>query len=356
MSAPSIESLRQAFLDPQSRIYLAQEPPRVTHTHIQGISIKGTQFLRDQTVALSPHLNCLIGGRGSGKSMIFESMRLGLRGEMPFENASEKDHVAARQIKRLRGTFTKETAIRLQVYHDGLEDVFVVDNSAAPSRVENREVADAPTVYRGLDTLIFSQEEITQLSDRQGSLLDFIDNLTRNRLEAHRNRAKEIIEQLKITRQVDEKIRRLDGELTTLKQETEELSRQLAAKTTVQEELKKHRAAQEAKRYLEKIASKAEETKNRLTVIAEELEVEPPPLGSQIENFPNSNYFKIAEEMIAAAYQELAQGLKASAKTLMTRIAAATSQHLHWPGVQQSFETAEENFHAACSERGLTID
>jgi len=34
MSNPSIESLRQAFLDPESRICLEPETPRVTHTHI----------------------------------------------------------------------------------------------------------------------------------------------------------------------------------------------------------------------------------------------------------------------------------------------------------------------------------
>lgn len=356
MSTPSIEALRQAFLEPDSRIYLAPEPPLVTHTHIQKIEIGGNIFLQDQTVALSPHLNCLIGGRGSGKSMIFESIRLGLRGETPFKDVSEKEHVAARQVKRLRSTFTNAAAIRLSVFHDGLADVFAVDNSGAPSRVENREVTDAATVFRRLDTLIFSQEEITQLADRQRSLLDFIDNLTRDRFEDHRNRAREIIEQLKITRQVDDKIRRLDGELTILRQESEELGRQLAAKTTVQEELKKHRAAQEAKRYLEKIAYKAEETSHRLTAIAEELTVEPPPLGSRVETFPNSDYYKEAEEKIAAAYQALAQGLRAYAESLATSVTKATSGHSDWPSVQQSIEKAEKDFHAACSAKGLTVE
>lgn len=356
MSSPSIESLRQAFLDPESRICLEPEPPRVAHTHIQRIEINGTKFLKDQTVALSPHLNCLIGGRGSGKSMLFESMRLGLRGETAFKNVSEKDHVAARQVKRLRGTFMAHTAIRLCIFHHDSKDEFLVDNSGAPSQVENRDVADAATVFRRLDTLIFSQEEITQLADRQKSLLDFIDNLARDQLEAHRNRAREIVEQLKITKQVDDKIRRLDTELTTLKQETEELGRQLAAKTTVQAELKKHRAAQEAKLYLEKLATKAEDTKERLKAIADELEEELPPLGSHVKNFPHSAYFKEAEKMIAAAYQELARSLKASAEKLETNVAAATTKHVNWPSVQQSIEKAEKDFHASCDEKGLTIE
>jgi len=81
MSVPSIESLRQAFLDPESRICLEPECPMADHIHVEKIDIKGSKFLKDQEVKFSPHLNCLIGGRGSGKSMLFESIRLGLRGE-----------------------------------------------------------------------------------------------------------------------------------------------------------------------------------------------------------------------------------------------------------------------------------
>ena len=356
MSNPSIESLRQAFLDPESRICLESEPPQVVHTHIQNIQINKTKFLQNQTVTLSPHLNCLIGGRGSGKSMLFESMRIGLRGETAFKDVSEREHVAARQIKRLLGTFENDTQILLQVFHDDLEDIFAVDNSGMAARVENREVEDAATVFRRLDALIFSQEEITQLADRQTSLLDFIDNLAKDRIEKHRNRATEIIERVKVTRQVDDKIQRLDGELRTLKQEVEELARRLAAKTTVQEELKKHRAAQEAKRYMERLIIKAEETRGRLTAIANELETEPPPLGSRAENFPDPDFFRQAEEKVAAAYQELAHNLKIVSENLVVSVAAASSKHASWPKVQQSIGKAEKNFHAACKDKGLTTE
>jgi hypothetical protein len=356
MSVPSIESLRQAFLDPESRICLESKPLKVTHTHVQSIEVTGTKFLRDQTVVLSPHLNCLIGGRGSGKSMLFESMRLGLRGEMAFKDISEKDHVAARQVKRLRGTFQKDTIVTLKVFHDDLEDVFVVDNPVMAARIENREADDPLTVFRRLGALIFSQEEITQLAGEQKSLLDFIDGLARDRIEKHRNRAQEIIDRLKAARQIDEKIQRLDGELVALKQEAEELGRQLAAKTTVQEELKRHRAAQVAKRYLDGLTTKAEDTKERLIVLAEELETEPPPLGSRVESFPNADFFRQAEEKVAAAYQQLAQTIKASVVELLTSIEAATSKHADWPNVHKAIEQAEKDFHAACDAEGLTTD
>jgi hypothetical protein len=288
--------------------------------------------------------------------MLFESLRLGLRGEMAFKDVSEKEHVAARQVKRLRGTFLNETRVLLNVFHDDLEDSFVVDNSGRPARVESRQVADAATIFRRLDALIFSQEEITQLADRQTSLLDFIDSLARDRIEGHRNRASEIVERLRISREIDSKVRRLDEELIILKQEVEELGRQLAAKTTVQDELKKHRAAQEANRYIEGLKTKAEETEERLTVIAEELETEPPPLGSRVADFPHPAFFQQVEEKISKAYQELASGLKILSETLVTGVEEATISHSGWPSVQEAIEKAEKDFHTACGDRGLTVD
>ena len=192
--------------------------------------------------------------------------------------------MAARQVKRLRGTFSSETKIELYVFHDGFEDLFAVDDSGAPSRVRGREVSDASTVFRRLDALVFSQEEITQLADRQASLLDFIDNLAADQLEKPRNDAREIVERLQTARQIEMQINRLNDELMVLEQEAEELRRQLSAQTTVQEELERNRAAKEAKRFIENTMDKAMETEERLASMAEDLEGRPPPFGKPSRN------------------------------------------------------------------------
>lgn len=69
MSEPSIESLRQAFLDHESRIILPEDVTTDTHpaqrvrqATIKSISIKNVAFLADQVVHFSPNLNCVIGG------------------------------------------------------------------------------------------------------------------------------------------------------------------------------------------------------------------------------------------------------------------------------------------------------
>ncbi|MEW6220227.1 MAG: TrlF family AAA-like ATPase [Thermodesulfobacteriota bacterium] len=354
MSAPSLEALRQAFLDPESRICLEPEPPRVTHTHLASIQVQGTAFLKDQELALSPHLNCLIGGRGSGKSMLLESMRLGLRADMAVRNLSDTEHVAAKQIRRLRGTFGAGTRVALRVVHDDLEDIFLVDGSGQPARIEGRDLADPPTVFRRLGALVFSQEEISQLADRQRSLLDFVDGLAGETLEPVRAKARQLVDRLRASQLGQATIRRLEGELLVLAQEAEELSRQLAAKAHVQDDLRAHRAAQDARRYLTGVQAKAGETRERLTTLAAELEGEPPPLGSRVAQFPIPDYFRQAEGTIAAAYQGLAAALTTATTAFATRIEAATSAHSRMGAVQQAIDQAAAAFHAACGAKGLS--
>jgi len=81
MSYPSIESLRQAFLDKDSRIRLCNKCPdeQYTYAKIKSISVKDATFLRRmEDISWSPNLNCLIGSRGTGKSTLIDYMRLTL--------------------------------------------------------------------------------------------------------------------------------------------------------------------------------------------------------------------------------------------------------------------------------------
>ena len=73
MSEVSIEGLRQAFLDPGSRIRL-ESPAPDKHAELVEIGWQGG-FLDGVESQLNPNLNVLVGGRGAGKSTIVESLR-----------------------------------------------------------------------------------------------------------------------------------------------------------------------------------------------------------------------------------------------------------------------------------------
>lgn len=64
--------------------------PAVQHSHVDAIRFEGG-LLDGKRITFSPHLNCLIGIQGSGKSSILESVRYAL--DIPFgEKAQDKDY------------------------------------------------------------------------------------------------------------------------------------------------------------------------------------------------------------------------------------------------------------------------
>lgn len=84
MSTPGIEALWQAFLDPDSRLALLterdSEKPRPGRRNAQveliALAWEGeASFLHGCGIHFNENLNCLIGGRGTGKSTVIESLR-----------------------------------------------------------------------------------------------------------------------------------------------------------------------------------------------------------------------------------------------------------------------------------------
>jgi DNA repair ATPase RecN len=73
MNALSFESLRIAFDDAGARVRIEDEIP-IAVPFIRGIRMSGG-FLDGQCIHFGPNLNCIIGGRGTGKSTTFEAIR-----------------------------------------------------------------------------------------------------------------------------------------------------------------------------------------------------------------------------------------------------------------------------------------
>lgn len=74
MTELTLDGLRQAILDPDSRIRLASDPVPEEHTELVAIAWRGG-FLDGSAISFSENLNVLIGGRGSGKTTVIESLR-----------------------------------------------------------------------------------------------------------------------------------------------------------------------------------------------------------------------------------------------------------------------------------------
>lgn len=88
---PCFDAVKFALTDFKHRV--AAEAPAIGHSFVTGIRFEGG-LLNGQKASFSPHLNCVIGIRGSGKSAIVECLRYALGIDLT-PKAEDKDYKSA---------------------------------------------------------------------------------------------------------------------------------------------------------------------------------------------------------------------------------------------------------------------
>ena len=73
MQTLTFEALKLALQDADARVRIEEEVPKSVAV-VTGLRLTGG-FLKDQKIHFSDNLNCIIGGRGTGKSTMFEALR-----------------------------------------------------------------------------------------------------------------------------------------------------------------------------------------------------------------------------------------------------------------------------------------
>ena len=107
LSSLTISGLDLAFRTPETRV-ARTDPTECSHARITGIRWEGG-FLDGVRIRFNESLNVLIGGRGSGKSTVIESLRYAL-GIPPLAKLSKDEHEA--MVTHVLGAGTK---VRLEV-------------------------------------------------------------------------------------------------------------------------------------------------------------------------------------------------------------------------------------------------
>lgn len=161
----SLESLRMAFLE-SDRVQLEfnegdnpSNPNLVTHSYISRMRIEKLKHVDELDFRFSPHLNCVVGGRGAGKSTIIEMIRLVLH-EIN-ENGSNSS-----KYPLISGVTTEESSI--QIYYDfGSTSKYRVTAKGKKNRewVYKKASDEVLEEYPEFPAMIFSQKEIFNLVD-----------------------------------------------------------------------------------------------------------------------------------------------------------------------------------------------
>lgn len=366
MSEPSIESLRQAFLDHESRIILPEDMSTDTHpakrnkqAQILSISIKGVRFLADQEIHFSPNMNCVIGGRGSGKSTLLEYLRIMLG----KDKAKDLDADTRDRIERIRDTLNTPDAVLELCWKsaDGVEDRIVWRNGS-PS-VLDRELPDPDTFFSNLPIRFYSQQQLNRLTESKADdgsvrqaqrLLELVDGFTRKELDDLADQERKIKFQIEDAFAKLRNARAREKELRRLRQEYDDLDRQWRARSEIQADARRHQLLKSEIRYLEGLFGTPGKQFSDVAALAEEVAAS--HVAFQVEDSPHAVWFRQFDDKVKTAKSELAKTIRDAIEQFNETIESLKRNDPGWTNIQNELDQADAKFREACAAKGLTPD
>ena len=232
MSRVSVEGLRQAFLDPGSRIQLNRPDDGIEpspHPKVLKMTWKGG-FLCGTVMPLNPNLNVLIGGRGAGKSTVIESLRYVL-GLDPLGEDATKAHQGI--VRNVLQSATK-ISLLVRTHVPATRDYWIERTIPNPPvvRDEDGEVSNRLPQDILPRVEIYGQHEIAQLTRSAAQRTRLLDRFVEQDPSLVRRKA-EIQQDLAETRQ----------SVLGVQSEVERLHERLEALPGLEETLKQYREA-----------------------------------------------------------------------------------------------------------------
>jgi energy-coupling factor transporter ATP-binding protein EcfA2 len=230
MTSPTIEGLRQAFLDPGSRVRLVSDAAPEEHVEFLGMTWDTEGFLRGCQLHFNENLNVLIGGRGSGKSTVVESLRYVL-GIEPIGEDAKRIHSGIVQGVLRSGT---KVSLAVQSYRPDKRLFFIERTVPNPPRVIDADGNVLPVkpldIVRGVS--VFGQNELSELARSPEKLTTLLQRFIPTDA-AHDEKTRAMAENLKESRR----------EILECEEKIKNDEEALAALPGVEETLKRYREA-----------------------------------------------------------------------------------------------------------------
>lgn len=178
MGELSIESLRQCFEDRDTRIIqldetekLRPQQPRITEVNILG------GFLNDVHVIFDPGMNSVIGGTGTGKSLLIEFLRFAFD-KVPHKDL-QKEHYSKLEKQLRQGGIIKVRFV------DSTGDEYELSKTYNAKKINDSTVicknCTTNKKYTGdigsiFPILFYSQNEILEVTRDEKAQLELLDN------------------------------------------------------------------------------------------------------------------------------------------------------------------------------------
>lgn len=344
MSDVSIEGLRQAFLDPGSRIRLDPkkgELERDQHTELLALAWEGG-FLRGAAIRFNPNLNVLIGGRGAGKSTIVESLRAVLGLEAVGDEA-RKAHAGI--LGQVLGNGT-QISLRARVHHPARREYsiertlpnppIVRDENGDISNLSPRDVLPRVEIYgqHEISELAKSRDKLTRLLDR---FVDRDDSLPRQKCDLRRELKKNrqtLLETRDDLQSIDERLARLPGLEETLERFRD---------AGLEERLRERSLLVREERLLDTVPERTVFARESLEILEQNLPIDRVFLSAKaLEELPGKAILARAEAILARLSGELKQITKKLHDVLEQAESEIDSVRAEWATRQSEVQAAYE--------------
>jgi energy-coupling factor transporter ATP-binding protein EcfA2 len=364
MSAPSIEALRQAFLDHESRIELPEDvscdthpQSRIRHARICSLSIRNAAFLADQEIHFSEHKTCLIGGRGSGKSTVIEYLRIALG----KDDGAELDDDTRARIERLRETLNNEAAEITVVWSSGDGIVDTIVWRGGEREVLDRELPDPDTYFARLPVRFYSQQQLTRMTESkhqadgipQGQrLLELIDGFVTDQLTDLAAEERKTTLRLEIAFSKIREARILSMEHNRLRQELDDLVRQWNARTQIQPDSVRHQALKLEARFLDGVYGSPGVQFGDVAALAESVAASHTTFS--VDDAPHAEIFSALDALVMQKKRDVASEIKCITDRFAAELSALLTGDPTWQAVISELEAADIEFATACTAKGLT--
>jgi len=329
MSDVSIEGLRQAFLDPESRIRLSSDPVPDEHSEIVAMAWEGG-FLDGTGVHFNANLNVLVGGRGTGKSTIIESLRYILGLDTIGDDARKAHEGIVRYVLR-SGT---KVSLLVRSYRPSKQE-YIIERTIPNPPVVRSDTGEVSNLLPQ-DILprieVYGQHEISELTRSPEKLTRLLDRFM-DRDETAERRKSELKRELEKSRRSilggQKELDQIEEHLATLPGLEETLKRFKDA--GLEERLKEQSLLVREERVLNTVAERMQPFRDLLDGIRRDLPIDRAFLSQKaLDGLPGKEILADASEVLEQLGRDLEQAAVAIDQAINRADAAMAEVRRRW--------------------------
>lgn len=344
MSEVSIEGLRQAFLDPGSRIRLNPKAGKLEpeeHAELVALAWEGG-FLDGAAIHFNPNLNVLVGGRGAGKSTVAESIRSVLALDAVGDEARKAHEGIVRHVLK-SGT---KISLLVRAHRPAVREYriertipnppLVRDDQGEVSNLSPQDVLPRVEVFgqHEISELTKSREKLTRLLDR---FVERDESLPRRKADLRRDLEKSrrsLLDARGEVRQIEERLAALPGLEETLQRFRE---------AGLEERLKEQSLLVREERVLSSIPERLAPFRECLESLKREIPIDRVFLSAKaLEDLPGREILARANEVFAQLDRDLDRIAKELEQALQRANQGVAAIRVEWETRKKDVQAAYE--------------